>query len=197
MTFASSYMVYGSSKTNLINENHPTLPQNIYGVSKLIAEKYLKIFSQKINFTLCVLRFMGIYGPETPLSDRAIPTFIHLIESNQKPVLFGTGNAKRNHVYIDDAVNALVSSLQIKNSVVLNIGGSDPISNLELIQTINEIMKKSIEPQYEKTNDDEFDFIVDITNARREIGFFPKTNMKTGLTAQIEYKKNECDKNEL
>ena len=196
MTFASSYMVYGSSKTQLINENHPTSPQNIYGVSKLMAEKYLQIFSEKKNFSLCILRFMGIYGPKTPLSDRAIPTFIHLIESNQKPTLFGAGKAKRNHVYMDDAVNAILLSLQIKNSTVLNIGGDDPISNLELIHTINNILKKNIEPICENTNTDEFDFIVDTTRARKEIDFSPKTKMKTGLTAQIDYKK-EGNHNEL
>ena len=186
LTFASSYKVYGSPKTNLINENHPTAPQNIYGVSKLIAEKYLKIFSQKMNFTLCILRFMGIYGPKTPLSYLAIPTFIHLIQLNQKPILFGTGKARRNYVYIDDAMHALVSSLQIENSTVLNIVSPDSISSLQLIQTINEIMKKRIEPLYKKMDDDELDFIVDITKAKHEIGFSPKTNMKTGLTAQID-----------
>ena len=46
VTFASSYMVYGHPKTNPIDEHHPTNPQNIYGVSKLIAEKFLQICSK-------------------------------------------------------------------------------------------------------------------------------------------------------
>jgi len=197
VTFASSYMVYGHPKTNPIDEHHPTNPQNIYGVSKLIAEKYLQLCSKKLDFTLCILRFMGIYGPRTPFSDRAIPSFIHLIKSNKNPILFGTGKTRRNHVYIDDAIGAIVESLTIKKSMILNIGGLDSISNLELIKTINEIMKKQIKPIFKKTDNDEFDFIFDITNAKNEIAFHPKTNIKTGLNAEISHINEEKDQNEL
>ncbi len=128
---------------------------------------------------------MGVYGPNTPLSDRAIPTFIHLIELDKKPILFGTGNARRNHVYIDDAVNSIISSLQIKHSTTLNIGGFESISNIDLINLINKIFKKNIEPLYKKSNNKEFDFIEDIEKAKQEINYSPKINMDRGLTEQI------------
>ena len=106
--FASSYIVYDKPRVNLVNETYPTEPTNIYGISKLVTEKFLQVYAQQQNILLNILRFMGIYGPSTPDNGRAIPTFIKMIASDKRPILYGTGKARRNHVYIDDAIEAFL-----------------------------------------------------------------------------------------
>ena len=114
ISFASSYMVYGKPKKIKINETHPTDPENIYGASKLITEKILQVFSEKKKINLKILRFMGIYGIVSPYVKQAIPSFIEKMLDKKNPIIFGTGNVKRNHIYIDDAIDAIIISINNK-----------------------------------------------------------------------------------
>lgn len=182
--FSSSYMIYGKPIKIPVNESHQTNPQNIYGVSKLVTEKLLEVFSTKKNITLTILRFMGIYGPGTPINGRAIPTFVELIGNDKNPIIFGNGISKRNHVYIDDAVQSILLSLEKERSGIFNIGGNESISNLKLIEIINEIMHKNIKPIF-KEHSPETDFVVDISLAEKELGFSSNINIREGLIRQI------------
>lgn len=193
--FTSSYMVYGKPLINQVGENHSTEPMNTYGVSKLITEKFLQVFANKKNIELTILRFMGIYGLESPYIKQAIPSFIENIEHDKNPIIFGTGSARRNHIYIDDAIDAILLSLNQKNSGVYNIGGPDTPSNLELIGIINKNMNKEIEPIFKNSENEEYNFIVDTHYANSKLNFKAKIGIKKGIEKSIEtyrkFKKNE------
>ena len=184
LCFASTYMVYGLPQSNPVNEVHPTNPFNIYGVSKLVAEKFLQMYARERDISLTVLRFMGVYGPETEDTGRAIVTFIKQIALDQRPVLFGSGGARRNHVYIDDVVDAILTALRTGKTGIFNIGGEKAPSNLELVTLINDIMGKNLKPVFKEEK--EYDFITDISRACGELGFTPRVELKEGLTAEIE-----------
>lgn len=184
--FTSSYMVYGKPMTNPVSENHRTEPMNTYGVSKLITEKFLQVFANKKNIELTILRFMGIYGLENPYVKQAIPSFIENIEHDKNPIIFGTGSARRNHIYIDDAIDAILASLNQKNSGVFNMGGPDAPSNLELIDIINKNMNKEIEPVFKNSENEEYDFISDTHNANSKLNFKAKICIKKGIEKSIE-----------
>jgi UDP-glucose 4-epimerase len=188
--FSSTYMVYGTPVTNLIKENHPTDPNVVYGASKLATEKFLQIFSKESNITLSILRIMGIYNVEKP-HGQAIPSFVKMIANNESPIIFGTGEIKRNHLYIDDAINAIMTTIKNPKEGIFNIGGTDSPSNLELIEIINEKMGKKIKPIFKKSDSTPYDFITDITKAEKELGFIPKTGIKEGIKKTImDFKKN-------
>jgi len=183
--FVSTYMVYGIPKAIPVTEEHPTEPINIYGSSKLLTEKYLQVFARQYEITLSILRFMGIYGLERPYAVQAIPSFIRLMSNNQNPIIFGNGQTRRNHIYIDDAIEAILIFLEKRKSGVFNIGGPEAPTNLDLINLINEIMEKKIIPKFEKTKDKQFDFIVDISKIRKQLGFKPRVGIKKGLFKAI------------
>ena len=185
LCYSSSYMVYGPTITNPINEDHPTNPSNVYGACKLLTEKYLNILSQKLKITLVILRFMGIYGPGTPLSGRAIPSFINMINSNKNPILFGNGLVRKNHVYIDDAIQAIINSITTKKTGIFNIGGKDAPNNKELIFYINQIFGKDLSIKYVENDIIENDFIMDYSLATKEIGFIPTIEIQKGLKTHI------------
>ena len=184
--FTSSYMVYGKPIANPVNENHSTEPMNTYGVSKLITEKFLQVFTKKKNVELTILRFMGIYGLENPYVKQAIPSFIEKIENDKNPIVFGTGSSRRNHIYIDDAIDAILASLNQKKSGVFNIGGPDAPSNLELIDIINKNMNKEIKPIFKNSINQEYDFVVNTHNANSKLDFNAKIGIKKGIEKSIE-----------
>jgi UDP-glucose 4-epimerase len=184
--YASSYMVYGDTYCDLINEKHNTNPSNIYGSSKLTTEKFLQVLANKKKFLLTIFRFMGIFGPDTPRSGRAIPTFIDLILSDQSPILIGDGKNRRNHIYLDDAIHAIINSLKFSTGGIFNIGGKESPNNLELISIINEITNKKVEPIYKNLESKELDFILDNSLAIKKINYNPRIGIKNGLINHIE-----------
>jgi len=188
--FTSTYMVYGKPDTNPIKEEHQTNPITVYGASKLSTEKFLQIFSKQHNIPVTILRLMGIYDLEKPYN-QAIPSFIKLISNNQNPMIFGNGHTKRNHLHVDDSINAILSCLKNKKSGIYNIGGSDTPSNLELIEIINRKMNKKIQPNFKNIDDKQYDFVTDISKAEKELGFKPTISIEKGISKTIErFRKN-------
>ena len=190
ITFSSTYMVYGTPIFNPVNEDHPTDPNVVYGASKLATEKFLQIFAKESKISLSILRIMGIYNVEKP-HGQAIPSFVKMIANNQSPTIYGTGEIRRNHLYIDDAINAILTTVKNTRTGVFNIGGSDTPSNLELIQMINEKMGKNVKPIFKKLDSKPYDFITDISKSEKELGFIPKTGIEEGIAKTImNFKKN-------
>lgn len=185
ITFTSSYMVYGTPTKNKINENHPTNPNVVYGASKLATEKYLQIFCKENGIKLSILRMMGIYGVEKP-HGQAIPTFIKLMSENKIPTINGTGKEKRNHLYIDDAVDSILASIKSNKSGVFNIGGKNNPSNLEIINKINKILKKNIKPEFKKSSISAYNFISDISKTEKDLKFKPKIDIDEGIYRTIK-----------
>lgn len=184
--FASTYMVYDVPKTNPVSEEYTTRPVNVYGANKLITEKFLQVFSQQLNFDLTILRFMGIYGLESPYNPQAITNFIRHISENQSPILYGSGNVRRNHIYVDDAIESLLISLMKQKAGIFNIGGPDSPSNLDLVNFINKKMGKNIKPVLKKIDVESHDFIADISLANKKLGFIPRIKIDEGLSLAIE-----------
>ncbi|MCF8367447.1 MAG: NAD-dependent epimerase/dehydratase family protein [Bacteroidales bacterium] len=182
--YASTYMVYGKPARNPVMEDDIKEPVNIYGISKLITENYLKTYANLASKKLKILRFMGVYGPGTPQTTRAIPNFIKLIANNKAPTLYGKGEVSRNHIFIDDAVEAIWLSILSEKSGVFNIGGESSINNLGLVDIINEVLGKKIIPTIVDSN--AYDFISNISLAGKELGFYPKTTFQQGIAAEIE-----------
>jgi len=183
--FASTYMVYGTPATNPITEEHLTNPNVVYGASKLATEKYLQIYSNQQKIDLSILRLMGIYNVEKPFG-QAIPSFIKMISNDQSPTIFGDGQIRRNHLYIDDAIESFLACIKNPKSGVFNIGGPEAPTNLELIKTINEIMGKNIEPIFKETENSTYDLVTDISKAKKEIDFMPKIGIREGIKQTIE-----------
>ena len=183
--FTSTYMVYGKPKKKNIKENHLTDPTDVYGASKLATEKFLQIFSQQSHIPVTILRLMGVYGLEKP-HNQAIPSFIKLLATNKKPNIFGDGKIRRNHIHVNDVVDAILRSIKKKHPGIYNIGGKESPSNLELIKIINKKMKKNILPNFKENDEPQYDFITDITKAKRKLQFYPKMSINDGIEDTIK-----------
>jgi len=183
--FSSTYMVYGTPNQNPVTENHSTNPNVVYGASKLSTEKYLQIYCKEKEISLSILRMMGVYNVKKP-HGQAIPTFVKMIANDERPTIVGTGEIKRNHLYIDDAIDSIMTALKNTKSEIYNIGGRDAPSNLQLIEMINEAMNKKIQPVFKESKTSPYDFITDISKAEKELGFVPKIGIKEGIGKTIK-----------
>ena len=182
--FRSTYTVYGIPKQNPVTENHIQEPHTVYGISKIVTEKYLRVYAQEKGIDLTVFRYMGIYGLMSHYAKQAIPIFIKLIAAEKNPIIYGNGLQRRNHLFIDDAIDAILVWINNKNPGIFNIGGIDSPTNLDLISMINEKMNKKIKPIFKESQ--QYDFIADISRAASVLHFQPKTRIKDGISKTVE-----------
>ena len=187
--FSSSMMVYGVPQKTPISETHPTDPTNLYGVSKLFLEYLLKIYkSQNPKLKICIMRFSSIYGPGKYSGDqnRAIPNFIRLAKKNHSPVIFGSVNEKRDYLFIDDAISAIINVLKYRPNAIINIGSGNSITIKKFADLICSLIGASNRPVVKNLNSIEDDYLLDNSLAKELINFDPKTNIENGLIKEIE-----------
>ena len=112
------------------DEKHPEFPTDIYSANKCVSEKYVLIYSKSYQIDAFVIRLSNVFGPRASIHSPEFTFnnyFIGLALQNKKINLFGTGEQKRNVIYVADAVDALIKSSQAKNltgEVLFAVGDS-------------------------------------------------------------------------
>ena len=105
--FTSASQVY--KKTNLpgklITETYKTEPGTLYGVAKKTAEDLIRLS----GFEYVIMRISNIYGPGClPNYNSVIATFCHRSVNGECLKIDGNGHQKRDFIYIDDTIQAMI-----------------------------------------------------------------------------------------
>jgi UDP-glucose 4-epimerase len=107
MVYASSMSVYGAAEDRPVAESHTCSPLSCYGVGKLAAEGYLRIYTRRLP-TVC-LRMFNVYGPGQSLKNlRQGMVSIYLAQALATGSIEVKGSLDRfrDFIYIDDVVEA-------------------------------------------------------------------------------------------
>ncbi len=185
--YVSTLEVYGTPVYLPIDENHPTNPVSFYGISKLCAEHYLRIFCWRNHIPFVVLRFSTIYGPGENY-DRAIPNFIKSAIKNAPILLYGDGSDMRDYLYVDDAVEALLFSIKKRNiQGIFNIASGNGYKIKDAAKTIIKLCNAESKIKSCDRKKKYYNLIFDISNARKNLDFMPRIKLREGLLKEIEW----------
>lgn len=150
--FASSSSVYGNNDAPTKTENLPFDPLTPYGVSKMSAETYVRVFSRIYGMASVCFRYFNVFGPKQKVGGpyaAVIPNFITSAIRRQPIVIHGTGKQTRDFTYIDDVTiaNQIVSGYRNigMGSNVFNIGGGIQISIMDLAVLIKKLVDSTSE----------------------------------------------------
>ena len=95
------------------DENHPEFPTDIYSANKSVSEKYVLIYSKAYGIRATVLRLSNVFGPRATINSPEFTFnnyFVGLALENKSITVYGDGNQKRNTIYVEDAVEAIVQA---------------------------------------------------------------------------------------
>jgi dTDP-L-rhamnose 4-epimerase len=111
--------------------------------------------------------------------------------------VFEDGGQLRDFVSIHDVVACLVLMIETPGADFLpvNVGSGDTVTILEIANTLNRILGKSIEPSVTQAGR-KFDIrhnTADITRARTTLGFRPKVTLDQGFSELVEWAKTTPD----
>jgi UDP-glucose 4-epimerase len=107
--YTSSSTVIGKATVDVIDEQHPERPLDIYSANKGVAEKYYRIFHRVHDIKTISIRFANLYGPfGKPYPEFGfVNYFIDLAWRNDEIRIWGSGEQRRNVMFVDDAVEVL------------------------------------------------------------------------------------------
>jgi UDP-glucose 4-epimerase len=192
---ASSSSVYGKVKYLPFDEQHPTEPVSPYGVSKLAAEHYCRVFYEVYGLPTTSLRYFTVYGPRMR-PDLAISIFTRKMLANEPITVFGDGEQTRDFTYIEDVVEANKRLLynKVTDGKVLNIGGGNRISVNDLIENLRLITGSTSEViNAGKQKGDTEDTLACVDLGNKLIGYKPLFNINKGLNKFVDWFKIEGD----
>ena len=183
---ASSAAVYGDSNRLLLSEDLQTIPISPYGASKLAIEHYLQAFSNSYSINSVSLRFFNIYGmgQSVPYAG-VIEKFMERIQKNKPLVIYGDGKNTRDFVSISDitrAVNITMKKIAGKKGNVYNIATGRSVSINDLARLMLSISGRRLGVVHKGPKKGDIRHSqASIRLARKELGYSPKTSLRTGL----------------
>lgn len=182
---SSGGTVYGRPVRMPVDENHFTDPISAYGITKLTVEKYIKLYAYLHDLEYVILRIANVYGEgQLPYRGQGvIPTFLARIYENKPIIIFGDGSIIRDYVYVTDVARAFfMAANDLSHKHVYNVGSSQGVSLMKLINKIKTITGKNISISYEP--DRLFDVpkvILDCNFIKSEIGWDVKIDLGEGI----------------
>ena len=187
MTFVSAY-IYGRPESLPIKEDSIVKPNNPYALSKFLAEQLCSFYSTFHNLNIAVIRPFNIYGPGQP-KHFLIPKIVNMVKNNVQIEVIDL-SPKRDYIYIEDVVDALVKTLELKlpGYNVFNIGSGKSLSVKEVVESVQKIAGTNLEVisadlQRREELDDVY---ADISHSIEKLHWAPRTEFHIGIKRMID-----------
>lgn len=193
---ASTSEVYGDPTISPQNEKYwgnvnPIGVRSCYDEGKRAAETLCFDYRRQYSLDARVIRIFNTYGPNMAVSDgRVISNFIVQSLTDSNITIYGDGTQTRSFCYVDDLVEGIMRTFQLKNQLdhPLNLGNPDEFTMLELAHTIIELSNSSSKIVFEPLpSDDPQQRRPDISQAERLLDWNPSIKLKQGLIETITY----------
>lgn len=137
----------GSKKAPMSEEMEPR-PSDIYGRSKLEAERYIETISENLKISATVLRPSVLYGPGMNLNSSGMKTFTS-INKGIMP-LVGDGSTTLNMLYVDNLIHAINIALNRTGNFRIYHVSERPYTQKNVIHAIERRMGKKGHKRYPK-----------------------------------------------
>ncbi len=161
--FSSTAATYGEAKSVPIAEEHPAMPINPYGKTKLMFEQILVDYRAYTGLKYVVLRYFNVAGAsaergesrrdETHLIPKVLDTALGKICQME---IYGTdyptpdGSCVRDYVHVLDIADShirVLEQIDRLNGEVFNVATSSGYSNLEVFRTAERVTGRNIPVQ--------------------------------------------------
>ena len=129
-----AHVVYISSDAVYHDDAHPVQedsccePSGFHGMMHLARERMLEFTLKDSGIPLVHLRPSLLYGAEDTHNGYGPNRFARLAKSGDKIVLFGGGEEKRDHVYVQDLSRIVAACLTRSSSGILNVATGESTS---------------------------------------------------------------------
>jgi UDP-glucose 4-epimerase len=185
------------------DEKHPEFPTDIYSANKSVSEKYVLIYCQVYKIRGTVIRLANVFGPRASIRSPDFTFnnyFIGLALQGKAITVYGDGIYKRNVIYVDDAINALILSSQTdktRGQVFFAVGDEhfsvDEIAQL-IVKHIGSGQITYVDWPKESRAIDIGDAVISNQKIKQTLNWSPEVNLETGLNITKDFYQTCLDK---
>ncbi len=186
--FASSSSVYGESPALPKVETMPPVPISPYGLQKLAAETYCRLFHRLYGFPAIALRYFNVFGPrQDPASEYAavVPRFLAAARTGATPVVYGDGEQSRDFTYVENVVRANLLASEASEGALggaYNVACGARISLNDLLGAVGSLAGRPVRARHEEARPGDIRHslaAIDLAAAR--LGYRPSVDLAEGL----------------
>ena len=188
--FASSGATFGTPDHLPMDERTPQNPESPYGITKMVAEHYLRFYKSEHGLDYTALRYGNVYGPRQDPNGEAgvIAIFIGKFLAKQGVRIDWDGEQTRDYVYVKDVAQANVLALDHGSGGRYCIGTNVRTSVNQLYRTLCEIAGfEAPLTQGPRRPGDARDAQFDPALAKAELGWVPRTPLREGMRETFEW----------
>ena len=181
LTYVSAYL-YGQPMQQPIRENHPLVPNNPYGLSKVQAEMACEFYARTHGLNVSVVRPFNVYGFGQG-EDFLIPTILRQVLSTGEIKVQDLA-PKRDYLYIDDLIELLLATLSAPPGYNVYNGGTGSSLSVAEVIAVAQAEAATSKPvrcgqsvRIHEINDTR----ADVEKARNELGWHPRHEFRDGI----------------
>ena len=185
IVYASSMSVYGAVDNRPIDENHSCVPLSCYGIGKLAAENYLRVYLDKLPFVS--LRMFNVYGPGQDMKNlRQGMLSIYLAQALEKRNIEVKGSIDRfrDFIFIDDVVEIWLKAANHPSALgqTLNVGTGTKTTVKEILESVCRLVPESSYFVRGATKGDQSGIYADVTKLKKFLGHSKFVQLDQGLS---------------
>ncbi len=198
VVFTGSRLEYGRVGPEPVAETHELDPLCVHAVHKLVAEQYLRLYERLYGLSYAVARVTNPYGPGQPRTRTAygvVNRLIHLALADEALPIYGDGRQRRDYIYIDDVVEALLAlgdpERQRGVHRVYNVGTGIGTPIVEMASAIvaaaggGRVEFVSWPPLAQQIETG--DFVADVSRIQDDLGWRPAVTLDEGLKRTVAF----------
>lgn len=177
-------------------ETTPYAPSSPYSASKASSDHLVRAWLRTYGLPTIVTNCSNNYGPYH-FPEKLIPLVIlNALEGRELPI-YGKGDQIRDWLFVEDHARALYKVItEGKVGQTYNIGGHNEKKNLEVVNTICEILDM-LEPKDTKYAEQityvqdrpghDRRYAIDSSKIQKELGWTPEETFETGLRKTVQW----------
>ena len=195
LVMASSADVYGAPDAELVDENAPLRPGNVYAATKVASEALVREFGGRRRAATTVLRPANQIGPRQHpgLAASAFAKQIAEAEAGAQPVVrHGLLDARRDFLDVRDmaAAYALAVDISEAGTAVYNVGSGDAVPIAEILETLIALARVPVRAELDPgrvRSGEPTAFALDARRFRARTGWAPRIDLRMSLLDTLEY----------
>lgn len=191
--------VYGTlGKEGLFKETTPYAPNSPYSASKASSDMLVRSYFHTYGLNVVTTNCSNNYGPKQH-NEKLIPTIIRKAIGGQPIPIYGDGMNVRDWLYVLDHAKGIDLAFQKGiNGETYNIGGRNEQTNLQIVDTICNLLDTIKPNPTGKSYKEQITFVkdraghdkryaIDASKIERELGWSAKENFESGIMKTIAW----------
>jgi UDP-glucose 4-epimerase len=170
-----------------VDEDAPLCPQRPADISRVAGEWYVRYYTRSYGLAHTILRYADVYGEtDHALAHHPLSQVICALLERRRPIIYGTGEALRDHIFIEDVVRANLSALTRGEGQTLHISSGRGATLTQMYRLAVEVLQSDIEPVHlSETRAPASSIVLDNTRARRILGWRPVISLPEGIQRAV------------